>query len=168
MDNQETFEFQVQMNAKNLWYFSLHHANKGYLGVFNVLFTLASLYLLVTTWNESAAPSRLLLVFCISIFTLIQPGQLYLKAKKQASLAVMKEPIRFRFTTEDISIQQGEQQQELKWEQIVRIEPAKGMLVIYMDRIHAYLITDEAMGDQKGKFCAMLREALPKERRKRI
>lgn len=168
MENQEAYEFQVQMTAKNLWHFSLYHANKGYLGIFNVLFTVASAYLLVTTWNQNTVPYRVMLVFCVMIFTVLQPGQLYLKAKKQASLAVMKEPVTFWFTREDIRIQQAGQQQELKWEQIGKVEAARGMLVVYMDRIRAYLITDEAMGDQKDRFRAMLREVLPKERRKRI
>ena len=168
MENQEIYEFQVHMTAKDLWHFSMHHTNKGYLGIFNILFTLASLYLLITTWNQNTVPYRIMLVFCVTIFTVLQPGQLYLKAKKQASLAVMKEPIHYTFTRETICIAQADQQQELTWDQIGRVEKGTGMLIIYMDRIHAYLITDEAMGEQKENFCTMLKDVLPKERCKRI
>ena len=52
MAQEETFQFHVQVTAKNLWMFSMYHSNKGYLGIFNLLFTLASLYLLVVRWSE--------------------------------------------------------------------------------------------------------------------
>lgn len=42
MVQEQTFRFHIQMQAKDLWKFSMYHANKGYLLVFNVLFTLAS------------------------------------------------------------------------------------------------------------------------------
>lgn len=168
MDKQELYEFQVQMTAKNLWHFSMHHVNKGYLGAFNLIFSVAALILLVTAWAEHTVPYRLMLILCVSMFTVLQPAQLYLKAKRQASLSVMKEPIHYTFTREDVTIQQGAQKQELTWEQMGKVERGRGMLVVYMDRIHAYLITDEAMGEQKEAFCNMLREVLPKERRKRV
>ena len=44
------FSFSITLDAKELWKFSMYHANKGYLGVFNVLFTIAAVYLLITQW----------------------------------------------------------------------------------------------------------------------
>ena len=84
MAQEQTFRFHIQMQAKDLWKFSMYHANKGYLLVFNVLFTLASLYLLVTKWGETGAAYRLLLLVCVMMFTVWQPGILFLKALKQA------------------------------------------------------------------------------------
>lgn len=168
MGNREIFEFRADMNEKTLWYFSMYHANKGYLGIFNVLFTLAALYLLVTTWADSDAPYRIMLVICALLFTVYQPLKLRLKAKKQASLAVMKEPIFMVFTRDGFTVRQGEQDQEIAWNQVGRVEGTKGMVMIYMDRIHAFLLPNEAMGEKRGEFCAMLKEVLPKERRKRI
>ena len=65
MAGEERFHFHIQMDAKDLWMFSMYHANKGYLGVFNVLFTLASLYLLVTQWSQTGMGRRLLLLVCV-------------------------------------------------------------------------------------------------------
>ena len=83
---EQTFRFHIQMQAKDLWKFSMYHANKGYLLVFNVLFTLASLYLLVTKWGETGTAYRLLLLACVMMFTVWQPGLLFLKALKQAGM----------------------------------------------------------------------------------
>lgn len=168
MDKQETFEFHMEMTAKNLWYFSMYHANKGYLGAFNLIFTMASAYLLVTTWAEQTTAYRMLLILCVTMFTVWQPGQLYLKAKRQSVMAVMKQPIQFTCSKELLCVKQGDQNQELTWDQVVKVVRTRQMLVVYMDRIHAFLISNESMGDQRDAFCQMLKETVPKERRKGI
>lgn len=168
MENKEVYEFRVEMSEKNLWYFSLYHANRGFFGIFNVLFSLASLYLLITTWNSIPVANRVLLIICVMLFTVYQPLQLRLKAKKQASLAVMKEPVTMAFTRAGFTVRQAGQEQQLKWDQVVRVESTNKMLMFYMDRIHAFLLPVGFMGGEREVFCKMLKEVLPKERRKRL
>ena len=168
MESQERYEFKAEMNERNLWYFSLHHANRGFLGIFNVLFSLAALYLLITTWNENELPYRILLIVCVLLFTVYQPLQLRLKAKKQASLAVMKEPIYMTFPREGFTVRQLDQEQTLAWNQVVRVEGTKNLMIFYMDRVHAFLLPAEAMGAEREAFTNMVREVLPKAQRKRV
>lgn len=168
MEKQETFEFQVHMTANDLWHFSLYHANRGYLGFFNLLFTLAAVFLLITTWDQNTVPYRVLLAALALLFPVWQPFQLYLKAKRQASLEVMKIPVHFVFEKSGLRIEQGEQIQELTWDQVGRVEGNRRMLMIYMDRIHAFLLPETAMNGQRAEFCQLLKEVLPKEKRKRI
>ena len=168
MEKQETFEFQVQMTARDLWHFSLYHANRGYLGFFNLLFTLAAVFLLITTWSQNTTAYRVLLVVLALLFPVWQPFQLYLKAKRQASLEVMKAPVYFVFQQSGLHIEQADQSQDLTWNQVVRVEGNRWMLMIYMDRIHAFLVPETAMNGQRSEFCQMLKEVLPKEKRKRI
>ena len=167
--NQDTlFHFHIQVTAKDLWVFSMYHSNKGYLGIFNVLFTLASLWLLVTRWAEFTIPYRLLLMVCALMFTVWQPFLLYLKARKQAKGTMVKEPMDMTCSKEGFLIEQAGQKQEIAWDQVVRMEAVRDLTVIYMDRIHAYLLPVRVMGEQKEEFFAWIREVLPKERRRRI
>ena len=159
MEKDRCFRFHIRITAKDLWGFSMYHSNKGYLGIFNVFFTLAALWLLVTKWGQFNIPYRLLLVVCALMFTVWQPFLLYLKARKQAKGTMVKE---------GFVIEQGGQKQEVSWEQIGRVEYVKGMLIIYMSRIHAYLLPDRAVGEEKEKLRKLLRESVPKERRKRV
>ena len=64
-DEQPVFSFPVTLNAGELWKFSMYHANRGYLGIFNGLFTIAALYLLVTQWAVVSGPYRMLLILCV-------------------------------------------------------------------------------------------------------
>ena len=168
MEKDRCFRFHIRITAKDLWGFSMYHSNKGYLGIFNVFFTLAALWLLVTKWGQFNIPYRLFLVVCALMFTVWQPFLLYLKARKQAKGTMVKEPMEMIFSKEGFVIEQGGQKQEVSWEQIGRVEYVKGMLIIYMSRIHAYLLPDRAVGEEKEKLRKLLRESVPKERRKRV
>lgn len=168
MKQETVFHFHIQITAKDLWRFSMYHSNKGYLGVFNILFTLAALWLLVTRWGEVTVPYRLLLIVCALMFTVWQPFLLYLKARKQAAGKAVKEPMDITCTREGLVVEQSGQKQEVRWEEAGRLERGIRQYIIYMDRIHAYLLPDEAVGDQKEQLTALFQEVLPKERRKRV
>ncbi len=164
----QTFQFHIQVEAGDLWRFSMYHANKGYLGIFNVLFTLASLYLLVTKWTSSTMAYRLLLLVCVLMFTVWQPGLLFLKAMKQAKNQRLKAPMDMTFTKEGFVVAQGEESMKVTWDQIGRAVAIPGEYILYMGRMRAYLLPDRVMGEEKAKFGEFLRETLPGERLKRV
>ena len=158
----------VNLTANDLWKFSMYHSNKGMLGIFNVLFSVAAIFLLLTTWNENTVMYRILLIICALMFTVWQPFVLYLKAAKQAKAPVIKNTMTLSFSREGIVVSQGEERMELVWENIGRVESIKMMLIVYMDKVHAYLLPDPVTGDKKAALCALFKEQLPPERRKRI
>lgn len=168
MAQEQTFQFHIQVTARDLWKFSMYHSNKGYLGVFNVLFTLASLYLLVTQWNETGVAYRLLLAVCVMMFTVWQPGILFLKSIKQAGNERLKSAMDMTFTREGFTISQGEQSMDVTWDQVTRVTRIRGEYIVYMSSVRAYLLSDETLGEQKEAFAAFLKEVLPKERLKRV
>lgn len=168
MEKDREFRFHIRMTARDLWGFSMYHSNKGYLGIFNLLFTLAALWLLVTRWGEFDIPYRLLLLVCALMFTVWQPFLLYLKARKQARGAAVKEPVDIACSEEGMVIEQSGQRQEVSWQQVASVRHMKGQLIIYMSRIHAYLLPDRVVGEQREELWNLIREAVPKERRKGI
>ena len=60
----KTVDVTLHITAKDLWAFSMYHANAGFMGIFNGLFSLAALYLLIFRWNTTTVPYRCLLVVC--------------------------------------------------------------------------------------------------------
>ena len=158
----------VNLTANDLWKFSMYHSNKGLLGIFNVLFSVAAIFLLLTTWNENTVMYRILLIICGLMFTVWQPSVLYLKAAKQAKAPVIKNTMTLSFSREGLVVSQGEERMELVWENIGRVESIKTMLIVYMDKVHAYLLPDRVTGDKKAALGALIKEQLPPERRKRI
>ena len=168
MEPNETIRFRIQITAKDLWMFSMYHSNKGYLGVFNLFFTLASLWILVTRWSDVTVAYRILLLICVLMFTVWQPALLYMKAAKQAKTKAVKEPMDMTCSKEEILIEQAGQSQEITWDQIVKVEQVRGLLIIYMGRVHAYLIPEQAAAVCRDQLLEIIRANLPVERRKKI
>lgn len=168
MADQKTFSFHVQLTVKDLWQFSLYHSYKGFMGIFNVLFTIAALYVLIMNWPEMAVSQKALMILCVLMFTVIQPSMLYLKAARQSKVPAVKEPMQLVFAEESISIAQNGQEAVINWDQVGRVEGTPFMLIFYMDRVHAYLIPKTLMGAQEAEFRALIRQCLPKARYKRV
>lgn len=161
-------EFKVRLTAKELWQFSVYNANKGMLGLVNLIFTAAALFLLVTQWGNVTVPYRFLLILCSMLFTVWQPATLYWKARKQAKKPAARNEMTLTFTDEGLKVQQNEQEGTLTWEQIFRAERISSMIIIYTDRIHAFLLPKAIMGVEEEGLRKLLKEKMPAYRRKHI
>lgn len=168
MGEADTCRFRIQLTAKELWHFTMYHTNKGIMGIFNVIFTAGALYLLCSNWNTATVSYKLVLFLCILMFTAWQPGLLYRKARIQAKSPMITVPMELNFSAQGMKVSQGNHSANLPWERIVRAERGPGMVILYMDKIHAYLIPSAAMEGQEQRLLTLLREHLPRERRKRI
>ena len=164
----ETLSFTMNLTARDLWIFSMYHANGGFMGVFNVVFTLAALYILVFRWGSFTVEYRLLLVLCVLIFTVWQPLLLLWKAVKRAKSPVIRETMRLSFGDGGLKVDQGGQTAEFPWENMARMDRLPNVVVLYMDRVHAYLLPKRVMEGQEEAFYELARKHLPKERRRRI
>ena len=56
----KTVDVTLTVTAKDLWAFSMYHANAGLMGIFNLLFTLAALYLLIFRWSSTTTPNNII------------------------------------------------------------------------------------------------------------
>lgn len=160
--------FELKLTTKDLWQFAMYHANQGFMGIFNVIFTVMALFLLITRWAELTVPYRLLLLVGALVFTVWQPFLLYTKAAKQAKTDVIKEPMLLHFTSEGLEVSQSGQNLEFSWDQMGRMDRKPTMVILYMDRVHAYLLPKSVLGEKEEVFYEMVREYLPKERRRKI
>lgn len=157
-------KFEVRLGTVDLWRFSMYHVNKGIQGIFNLLFTAAAILTLVFAWDQLSGGYIAFLVMCALIFSVWQPFLLYLKSRKQAQTAGIREPLTLEFGEENVKVSQVGQEMELPWDQVAKIVKTRHMVIVYTDRIHAYLLPVETVGNDMEKFSALLRARLPKER----
>ncbi len=160
--------FHVELTPKDLWKFSMYHSNSGMMGLFNIIFTVTALFLLITRWGNFSPAYRLLLVMCVLLFTVWQPALLYHKVKKQAKNSTSMRPMDLIFYDKGLKVCQENESAEFAWDRMARMDRKSSMVILYLDRIHAYLLPKSAMGDQEEMFYEMVRAHLPKERRRRI
>lgn len=164
----EQLKFEVKLTVKDLWAFSMYHANAGFRGIFNLLFTAAALFLLVFRWGSLPVSTRLLLLLCVLLFTVWQPFLLFTKARRQAKAPVIRDAMTLTFGQEGLTVEQSGQTAAFAWDQMGRMDRMPTMIVLYMDRIHAYLLPKSVTGDREEALCELAREHLPKERRRKI
>ena len=100
MSEKKELKFHVRMETGDLWRFSMYHANKSYMGVFNLLFTVVPIYLLFFQGEDLLLPQRFLLVVCACMFSVIQPSLLLLKARRQSMSRAVREPLVITFREE--------------------------------------------------------------------
>lgn len=160
--------FDIKLTTKDLWQFSMYHINSGLRGLFNVFFTLAALFMVVTRWGEMITSYRVLMVCCVLMFTVIQPLMLFQKARRQVKTPAMEQPMVLIFGEEGLHVEMGGQDIDFEWDQMGRMDKMPTQVILYMDRIHAYLIPNASLADREAEFVEMVRAHLPKERRRRI
>ncbi|MBO5657322.1 MAG: YcxB family protein, partial [Agathobacter sp.] len=89
------------------------------------------------------------------------PISLYLRSKaafkKNKALA---NPLHFEFTEENIKVSQGEQSVELKWENVYKFVPSKNALLLYTNRVHAYILPKEQIGEQMSGLVQLAQKKL--------
>ena len=124
--------------------------------MFNLIFSLAALYLLIFRWSTTTVSYRCLLVVCALIFTVWQPFLLWNKARKQAKRPAVKNPMRLIFDDEKLTVSQEENSADFTWEQMGRLDAKSSMYILYMDRVHAYLIPKETLGEQEENVAQLL------------
>lgn len=164
----ETLRLELKLKTEDFWRFMMHHSMGGMKGIFNILFTAAALFLLVTRWTAFSAGYRGLLIFCALIFTVWQPLLFLNKAAKQAKSPAMKDPMVLTFSETGLLVEQGEQHAEFGWELMARLERTPKMFILYMDQMHAYLIPQTILGDQEEAFCKMAKTYLKPEQMKKV
>lgn len=163
-----SFAYETKPTAKELWKFSMIYAYKGIRAGVNIILVGGSLFLLLTRWEMLELFRRLMLLFIIFLFVLWQPAMLYLKSLRQARELEKQPPLLLKFTQEGVDVAQGEEGGHVAWEDIGRIEIVGGMVIVYGDRVHASLIPLSVIGKDEDALRSLIREKLPKVRRKGI
>lgn len=75
--------------------------------------------------------------------------------------------MRLVFTDEKLTVSQAENSADFNWEEMGRLDAKPAMYILYMDRVHAYLIPKTALAEQEEAFRELVTAHLPKERRRK-
>ena len=144
-------KIDMQLNAKDIWLFSMYHSNRGFLLIFNVLFTIVMYYYMITSW-------KILFLALANMFLLIQPAMLYLKSAKQARSEAIRAGLSLEMNDEGIVVSSKGESIDFKWESGFRSRIVPGIIIIYVDAVRGYLLPDRYTKEKKEKIVAVLKE----------
>jgi hypothetical protein len=151
-------KIDMQLNAKDIWLFSMYHSNRGFLLIFNVLFTIVMYYYMITSWNTIDIPRKILFLALANMFLLIQPAMLYLKSAKQARSEAIRAGLSLEMNDEGIVVSSKGESIDFKWESGFRSRIVLGIIIIYVDAVRGYLLPDRYTKENKEKIVAVLKE----------
>ena len=150
-------KFNINLNTKDLWLFSMYHSNKGLQGIFNVVFTVLWLYLLIAQYSELTFARKVLYLVFVMMFSVIQPMLLYLKSANQARSKAIKGGFLLGISDEGLQISKEEASGIFKWEDIFKIIYYPNLIIIYIDVRRAYLIPKRYWKEDKDKLFEILK-----------
>ncbi|GMO02522.1 hypothetical protein LSA36186_07710 [Lachnoanaerobaculum sp. JCM 36186] len=151
-------KIDMQLNAKDIWLFSMYHSNRGFLLIFNVLFTIVMYYYMITSWNKIDTPRKIMFVLLANMFLIIQPAMLYLKSAKQARSEAIRAGLSLEMNDEGIVVSSKGESIDFKWENGFRSRIVPGIIIIYVDAVRGYLLPDRYTKENKEKIVAVLKE----------
>lgn len=149
------FKYQYKIMPSDLWQFHMYYAYSSYLCMVNIICTISSIALIFALWENSPGWFRGILILFLSLFTVIQPSSIYLRARKQAE--AYKDELELEFDDSGIRVKQNGKTEEKKWSQVLRIVVKPTMVVIYTDVEHGYILTSRVLKDTKKDFVKLVK-----------
>lgn len=149
-------ELKMKITTRDLWVFSMYHSNRGFQGVFNIIFTLAWFYLLIT--QELDIPRRIAYLVCAMMFSVIQPLLLYLKSMKQAKTDAIRQEFILSIQEKGLKVTRANSSGEFAWEDIYKTMFYPNLIIIYVDIRRAYLIPKRYWKENQKELIQILKE----------
>ena len=149
------FKYQYQVQPSDLWQLQMYYTYSSYLAIINVIFIISSAALLYALWGTAPWWLRILLILFLSLFTVIQPTGVYLRAKK--SLKENHDTLQLSLNDQGIEVVVGDQKEFKNWAQVQGIVLKPTLVAIYTDKNHGYILTDRILKDSKKEFRAFIK-----------
>ncbi|MBQ9768363.1 MAG: YcxB family protein [Lachnospiraceae bacterium] len=131
-------KFSVKIQVKDMFLFLLRHSYRGVQLIVDIIITVGAIALLVAGFGKDSPVTTFVLVVLALLFTVINPLQLYSRAKKQVTKnEVFAKPLNYVLTNEGITMSQGEVTQSFAWGDIYQIKEYKSMFAVYTGRVYA-------------------------------
>ena len=154
MDSNEGFtlegslQYRIKIRVKDMQGFVLRHSYGSIAGWFGVLISIAAIVMVIAGWNKYGNMERIVLCILGTLFTIVQPIQLLIKAKRQVtSQDVFKEPITYNFCKEGVIISQNNESGHFLWEDVCKIVNTSKAVYIYTSPVRAIIFPKDQLGD---------------------
>lgn len=146
-----TYQFKSEVTAGDFWKLTMNRTYRSMAGVCNLIFTVAMILFTVKFFRTSNDLLQVLMLFGCLLFPVIQPIAIYLKAKGQVS--AMPKGVELAFDEKGLHVTMDTQHENIGWNKL-RVAKQPGMMIVFSDATHGYMLTNRVLGTQKDAFYA--------------
>ena len=144
------YQYRCTIRPIDFWALSMRRTYSSLVGMCNIIFAVAMILLTVRFWNQANDVVQALLFLACLIIPVIQPFCVYMKAKVQVS--VIPQGTELVFEEDGIHVTLGSEQQFIRWNKVKGVRKEPGMVIVYTDVNHGYMLTNRVMGNEKEDF----------------
>lgn len=158
-------EFDITLTTKDMYRFHLYQTYTGFQGWFSIIVSIFLFILAGTSYGEvTAARTMMYLLFGI-LFLVYIPVSLYLRSKHTIAMSeVLRNALHFSVGETGFTVTQNDQSAELPWDMVYKMIATKRNVLVYSNRINAYVIPREQLGGQYKALAELAEKKLPKYR----
>ena len=156
----------IKLDAKDLFRFNMQQAYRGMQGILSIILPILVFAYAVTSYGEVSIGSTLVYVGLGIVFLVYVPVSLWLRVNKivKDENNALSKVLHYEFEEEVIRVSVGEESVEFKWENIFQMKTSGPLLLVYTNRINAYVLPLEQVGDRYEELSKLAHEKLEKYR----
>lgn len=157
-----SYRIPYEIEAKDFWKLTLNGMYKSMVGVINVIFIFAMIGLIVAFWNQVSIFIRIMLLFGLSLFTIIQPLSIYIKSKKITEQ--IPDDAELVLDKTAVYVEMNNQVSEFKWKNIKGIIEKPHLCILRTSTNQGIFLKYENMGNKKEEILNFITAQLKKSK----
>lgn len=156
----------IKLNAKDLYKFNMKQAYRGMQGILSIIMPILVFAYAVTSYGQVSIGSTLVYIGLGIMFLVYVPVSLWLRVNKiiKDENNALSKSIHYVFDEDTIGVSVGEESVEFKWENIFQMKTSGDLLLVYTNRINAYILPLSQVGEQYENLSKMAHAKLEKYR----
>lgn len=158
--------FDIKVSAKDLFKFNMMQAYRGMQGFLSILLPILVFAYAFTSYGEVSIGSTLVYIGIGILFLVYVPISLWLRVNKIVNDEnnALSKSLHYEFEEDVIRVSVGEESVEFKWENIFQMKTSGDLLLVYTNRINAYILPLSQVGTQYEDLSKMAHAKLEKYR----
>ena len=159
-------ELDIKITAKDLYIFNLTQAYKGMQGILSIVLPVLVFAYAYASIGKASTESILVYVVLGVVFLVYVPISLWLRVNKIMKDATnpLTKTLHYTFEEECIGVSVGEESVDFQWNNIYQMKTTGKHLLIYTNRINAYIIPLEQVGEKYSDLSKLAHSKLEKHR----
>lgn len=156
----------IKLDAKDLFRFNMQQAYRGMQGILSIILPILVFAYAVTSFGEVSIGSTLVYVGLGIVFLVYVPVSLWLRVNKivKDENNALSKVLHYEFEEDAICVSVGEESVEFKWENIFQMKTSGPLLLVYTNRINAYVLPLVQVGNQYEELSKLAHAKLEKYR----
>ena len=156
----------IKVNAKDLFQFNIMQAYRGMQGALSIILPILIFAYAVTSYGSVSIGSTLVYVGLGIMFLIYVPISLWLRVNKivKDENNALSKTLHYEFEEEVIRVSVEEESVEFKWENIFQMKTSGKLLLVYTNRINAYILPLVQVGENYEALSKLAHEKLEKYR----